>query len=111
MFSCKPGRLAAVRSDLLSNQVAPGPGTTQRKDAGRGRILDERICPTEDKLQGERLAAVRRRPAIQAGQVWMRRFPAAAPPTPRPDRQSWRSGARGRGINHLDLPRRRIGWI
>ncbi|HYX83684.1 MAG TPA: alpha/beta hydrolase [Gaiellales bacterium] len=45
-----------------------------------GRIPDERICPTEDKLQGERLAAVRRRPAIQAGQVWMRRFPAAAPP-------------------------------
>ena len=38
------------------------------------------IGPTEDKLQGERLAAVTGRPATQAGLPWRRRFAAAAPP-------------------------------
>ena len=46
--------------------------TEQRKDAGCADI-DGNIGATEDKLQGERLAAVTGRPAIQAGLPWMRR--------------------------------------
>src|SRR4249919_2479936 len=73
-------RRGRSRSLIPSSVMSWAARTEQRKDAGSADIGN--IGATEDKLQGERLAAVTGRHAIQAGLPWMRRFAAAAPPPP-----------------------------
>jgi len=60
-------------------RVVRAVGTTQRQD--RGRVDIGNTGPTEDAA--------------------MRRVPGRSHPTTRTPQRSWRSGARGRGVNHL----------
>src|SRR5436190_11909441 len=83
------------RERPATQQVANGREPSLARTQG-APILGN-IGATEDKLQGERLAAVAGRPAIQAGLPWRRRFAAGSPATTRQHTTDARPGARGRG--------------